>query len=91
MSSALFGPTTKGMVSALIALVATGCVSTRATTYETEFDPPRTYIDFMGDRLAESAVSKRMISKGVDFAGTLGFDVEFVTVVNSTALRAYNL
>jgi hypothetical protein len=53
------------------------------TTYEEQFDPPRTYIDFMGARLPQSEVSLSLAQLGVERAKGLGFNVEFVAVVTS--------
>lgn len=68
---------------ALLCLVAIGCVPIRETTYEAEFDPPRTYIDYTGERLSASAIREEAVSKGVKLAKGLGFDVEFDSAIKS--------
>jgi len=75
--------TLKGSLSATLLLVLVGCVSVKPTTYEAEFDPPRTYIDFVGARLPTASLNQELILDGVGVAAKMGFDVEFVGAVNS--------
>src|SRR5690606_8455939 len=69
--------------SAVVAMLLAGCASIKETTYEAEFDPPRTYIDFMGSRVPRETLDEKLIEDGLAIAKRLGFDVEFVTAVNS--------
>jgi len=67
----------------VLVLILAGCASIRETTYEAEFDPPRTYVDFMGARLPAASLKRGFISDGVRIAADMGFDVEFVAAVDS--------
>jgi hypothetical protein len=69
--------------STAVVMLLTGCASLKETTYEGEFDPPRTYIDFMGARVPREMLDQKLIEDGLGIAQRLGFDVEFVTAVNS--------
>lgn len=69
--------------STVVAMLLAGCASIKETTYEAEFDPPRTYIDFMGSRVPRETLDEKLIEDGLAIAKRLGFDVEFVTAVNS--------
>lgn len=60
-----------------------GCASIRATTYAEKFDPPRTFLGFLSDRVAPDRVERLMVERGVDLLVDLGFDVEFETALDS--------